>query len=106
MIFCICHDIHTHTHTPCALKKVSETLSNSNGHIQTYEESSGEDKPMLQVKMNGTDDQGINALINRQLQGKQLKHSTRKHTQNRIIPIAIFLTFVFSLVSYLLKVFF
>ncbi|XP_055298131.1 blood vessel epicardial substance isoform X4 [Sitodiplosis mosellana] len=48
--------------------QVSETLSNSNGHIQTYDESSSEDKPMLQVKMNGADDQGINALINRQLQ--------------------------------------
>ncbi|XP_055298120.1 blood vessel epicardial substance isoform X1 [Sitodiplosis mosellana] len=57
--------------------QVSETLSNSNGHIQTYDESSSEDKPMLQVKMNGADDQGINALINRQLQGKQHKHSTR-----------------------------
>lgn len=55
------------------LSKVSETLSNSNGHIQTYEESGGEDKPMLQVKMNGNDDQGINALINRQLQGKHTK---------------------------------
>lgn len=50
---------------------MSETLSNSNGHIQTaYDENGGEDKPMLQVKMNGNDDQGINALINRQLQGK------------------------------------
>lgn len=51
--------------------KVNETLSNSNGHIQTaYDDNSGEDKPMLQVKLNGNDDQGINALINRQLQGK------------------------------------
>lgn len=57
---------------------MSETLSNSNGHIQTYDESSGEDKPMLQVKMNGNDDQGINALINRQLQGKQTKTSRHK----------------------------
>ncbi|XP_031628557.1 blood vessel epicardial substance isoform X2 [Contarinia nasturtii] len=48
--------------------QVSETLSNSNGHIQSYDESGSEDKPMLQVKMNGNDDQGINALINRQLQ--------------------------------------
>lgn len=67
------------------ITKVNETLSNSNGHIQSaYDENGGEDKPMLQVKMNGggvgvgvggggggADDQGINALINRQLQGKQ-----------------------------------
>lgn len=69
------------------ITKVNETLSNSNGHIQSaYDENGGEDKPMLQVKMNGGgvgvgsgggggggggDDQGINALINRQLQGKQ-----------------------------------
>lgn len=53
------------------MTKVNETLSNSNGHIQSaYDENNGEDKPMLQVKMNGTDDQGINALINRQIQGK------------------------------------
>lgn len=52
---------------------MSETLSNSNGHIQTaYDENGGEDKPMLQVKMNGNDDQGINGLINRQLQGKHV----------------------------------
>lgn len=52
---------------------MSETLSNSNGHIQTaYDENGGEDKPMLQVKMNGNDEQGINALINRQLQGKHV----------------------------------
>lgn len=50
--------------------QVSETLSNSNGHIQTtFDDNGGEDKPMLQVKMNGNDDQGINALIHRQLQG-------------------------------------
>lgn len=50
--------------------KVNETLSNSNGHIQTtLDENGSEEKPMLQVKMNGNDDQGINALINRQLQG-------------------------------------
>lgn len=52
---------------------MSETLSNSNGHIQTaYDDNGGEDKPMLQVKMNGNDDQGINALISRQLQGKHV----------------------------------
>lgn len=57
-------------------KKVSETLSNSNGHIQTaYDDNGGEDKPMLQVKMNGNDDQGINALIHRQLQGTNIHTS-------------------------------
>lgn len=30
---------------------------------------------MLQVKMNGNDDQGINALINRQLQGTSIKYT-------------------------------
>lgn len=53
--------------------QVNETLSNSNGHIQSaYDENTGEDKPMLQVKMNGNDDQGINALINRQLQDEHV----------------------------------
>lgn len=77
-------------------KQVSETLSNSNGHIQTYDESSSEDKPMLQVKMNGgADDQGINALINRQLQGKQHKRSNRKH--NRLYFIFCFFGVVSAL---------
>lgn len=76
---------------------MSETLSNSNGYIQTaIDENGGEDKPMLQVKMNGNDDQGINALINRQLQGKFKidSHIQSNFTSSKfVIP--------FSLMSYL-----
>lgn len=53
---------------------MNETLSTSNGYVQTaYDDSSTEDKPMLNAKMNGgNDDQGITALINRQLQGNSM----------------------------------
>lgn len=51
--------------------QVNETLANCNGYAQSaYDDSGTEDKPMLLAKTNGTtDDQGITALINRQLQG-------------------------------------
>lgn len=50
---------------------MNETLSSSNGYVQTaFDENASEDKPMLHAKTNGTsDDQGITALINRQMQG-------------------------------------
>lgn len=52
--------------------QVNESLSNSNGYIQSFDENGIDDKPMFQSKMNGNDDQGITALINRQLQGKRI----------------------------------
>lgn len=50
---------------------MNETLANCNGYAQSaYDDSGTEDKPMLHAKTNGTsDDQGITALINRQLHG-------------------------------------
>lgn len=53
---------------------MNETLSTSNGYVQTaFDDTTTEDKPMLNAKMNGgNDDQGITALINRQLQGNSM----------------------------------
>lgn len=52
---------------------MNETLSSSNGFAPPFDDSAAEDKPMLHAKMNGTsDDQGITALINRQLQGNYI----------------------------------
>lgn len=79
--------------------KVSETLSNSNGHIQTaYDENGGEDKPMLQVKMNGNDDQGINALISRQLQGKHVLTAALVHRHEHM-NVRLFSLSPFKLVA-------
>lgn len=58
---------------------MNETLSTGNGYVQSaYDDSATEDKPMLNAKMNGgNDDQGITALINRQIQGNSILFTLR-----------------------------